>query len=160
MGPEDLSSLLWRERELLDLLVFKLEEEHLILTSGKTRWLEHATREVAHVVERLRAASLERTAVAASVALTWDLSDDASLTELSDGAPAGPWQEILADHHRSMMVIVDQIRSLRDSNLQFLQAGLRSTQDTAANLATEPGTYNHRGHTSQDAVSRLLDLSG
>ena len=160
MGPEDLSSLLWRERELLDLLVFKLEEEHLILTSGKTRWLENASREVAHVVGRLRAASLERTAVASSVALAWGLADDAGLLDLADGAPAGPWQEIFTDHHRSMMVIVEQIRSLRDSNLQFLQAGLRSTQDTAASLATEPGTYDHRGHTSQDTVSRLLDQSG
>ena len=71
MGPEDLTSILWRERELLELLVFKLEEEHLILTSGKTRWLDNATREVSHVAQRLRATSLERTAVAAAVANTW-----------------------------------------------------------------------------------------
>ena len=160
MGPEDLTSILWRERELLELLVFKLEEEHLILTSGKTRGLDNATREVSHVAQRLRATSLERTAVAAAVASTWGLADDAGLLDLADGAPDGPWQEILADHHRSMMVTVEQIRGLRDSNLQFLRAGLRSTQDTAANLATEPGTYDHRGHTSQDAVSRLLDQSG
>ena len=112
------------------------------------------------VAQRLRATSLERTAVAAAVASTWGLADDAGLLDLADGAPDGPWQEILADHHRSMMVTVEQIRGLRDSNLQFLRAGLRSTQDTAANLATEPGTYDHRGHTSQDAVSRLLDQSG
>lgn len=157
MGPEELTALLWRERELLDLLVFKLEEEHLILASGKTRWLEHATREVSHVVERLRATSLERTAVAVHVALRWELPEDAGLLDLADGAPAGPWQEILVDHHRAMMVAVEQVRGLRDLNLQFLRAGLLSTQDTAAALATEAGTYDHRGHTTQDAVSRLLD---
>lgn len=159
MGPEELSNLLWRERELLDLLVFKLEEEHLILTSGKTRWLDNATREVNHVAERLRAASLERTAAASAVAMTWGLTDDAGLLDLADGAPAGPWQEILREHQSSMMTTVEQIRGLRDANLQFLRAGLRSTQDTAANLTTEAGTYDHRGHTSQDAISRLLDES-
>lgn len=159
MGPEHLSSLLWRERELLDLLVFKLEVEHLILSSGKSRWLEHATREVSHVVERLRNTSLERTAAAAEVAQLWGLAADAGLLDLADGAPEGPWSEILTSHHGSMMNTVDQVRGLRDGNLQFLRAGLRSTQDTAANLSPEAGTYDHRGHTSQDAISRVLDQS-
>jgi len=35
----DLSSILWREREMLELLLFKLEEEQLILASGRSRWL-------------------------------------------------------------------------------------------------------------------------
>ena len=37
MSANDLSNLLWRERELLELLVFKLEEEQLLLTAGKAK---------------------------------------------------------------------------------------------------------------------------
>ncbi|MGA7204722.1 MAG: flagellar export chaperone FlgN [Specibacter sp.] len=159
MGPEELTTLLWRERELLDLLVFKLEEEHLVLTSGKTRWLENATREVGHVMEKLRATSLERTAVASAVAASWGKPEDAGLLDLADAAPAGPWADILTEHHRCMHLQVEQVRSLRDTNLDFLRAGLRSTQDTAAHLGPEAGTYNHHGHTTQDAGSRLLDES-
>lgn len=159
MGPEKLSSLLWREQELLDLLTFKLEVENLILSSGKTQWLEHATREVSHVADRLRNASLERAAASSHVAGMWGLADDASLLDLAAAAPEGPWEEILSGHHSSMMKRVELIRSLRDSNLQFLRAGLRSTQDTAAGLSPETGTYDHRGQTSQDAVSRILDQS-
>ncbi|MGO4384468.1 flagellar protein FlgN [Specibacter sp. RAF43] len=159
MGPEELTTLLWRERELLDLLVFKLEEEHLILTSGKSRWLDHATREVEHVLSRLRATSLERTALASSVSVDWGLADDASLLEMADGAPDGPWQEILESHQQAMSAQVEQIRGLRDTNLQFLRAGLRSAQDTVAGLVPDTGTYDHRGHTSQDPGSRFLDKS-
>ena len=36
MGANELSALLWRERELLELLSFKLEEEQLLLTAGKS----------------------------------------------------------------------------------------------------------------------------
>ena len=50
MGANDLSTFLWHERELLELLIFKLEEEQLLLTAGKTKWLQHATREVEQVV--------------------------------------------------------------------------------------------------------------
>ncbi|HUX71839.1 MAG TPA: flagellar protein FlgN, partial [Cellulomonadaceae bacterium] len=43
MGLMQLSDVLWQERHLLELLLFKLEEEQMILTSGRTRWLGHAT---------------------------------------------------------------------------------------------------------------------
>ena len=44
MSLSEISNILWRERRLLELLAFKLEEEHLVLASGRTRWLSHATR--------------------------------------------------------------------------------------------------------------------
>ena len=38
MGAHELSAMLWHERELLELLVFKLEEEQLLLTAvGQVR---------------------------------------------------------------------------------------------------------------------------
>jgi hypothetical protein len=159
MGPEELTTLLWRERELLDLLVFKLDEEHLILQSGKTRWLDHATREVEHVINRLRAASLERTAVASSVALGWGLAEDASLQDLAGAAQNGPWGEILLAHFVALTAQVAQVRTLRDTNLAFLRAGLLSAQETVAAHTSEAGTYDHLGHTHQDAGSRFLDKS-
>ena len=36
---EDLSLILWRERELLETLLYKLEMEQLVLASGSSRWL-------------------------------------------------------------------------------------------------------------------------
>ena len=45
MGAHELSALLWRERELLDVLQFTLEVEQLLLTAGNTRWLNGASAE-------------------------------------------------------------------------------------------------------------------
>ena len=39
MALSDVSNILWRERQLLELLVFKLEEEQLVLAAGRNRWL-------------------------------------------------------------------------------------------------------------------------
>ena len=83
MGAQELSTRLWQERELLDLLVFKLEEEQLLLTSGKTRWLGFATREVEQVLERLRGAGVDRTVEVAALAVEWGLPDDATLRQLT-----------------------------------------------------------------------------
>lgn len=159
MGPEELTASLWRERELLDLLVFKLDEEHLILASGRTHWLDHATREVEHVMNRLRAASLKRAAVASALALEWGLPENASLQNLAAAAAAGPWAEILSDHFAALLYQVEQVRSLRDTNLNFLRAGLISAQETVAGHTSDAGTYDNSGHTRQDAGSRFLDKS-
>lgn len=60
MGLNELSTVLWRERELLETLLFKLEEEELILASGRTRWIGRATREVEHVLDQIRGVELGR----------------------------------------------------------------------------------------------------
>ncbi|MCY0903372.1 flagellar protein FlgN [Arthrobacter sp. H14-L1] len=157
MGAQELSSLLWKERELLELLTFKLEEEQLILTSGNTRWLQHATREVEQVVERLRSAGLGRTVEAAALAKEWGIDEDASLRDIAAKAPAGPWAEIFAGHLKALGELTMRIRELRDANDQFLRAAARSTQETVAGLAPDAGTYDSRGGTGLDAGARLFD---
>lgn len=151
MSAQDLSALLWQERELLELLVFKLEEEQLLLTSGKTRWLHHATREVEQVLERLRDAGLARAVHASAVATEWGIADGATLRELAEAAPDGPWQELLSAHLQAMTALVSQIAALRDSNQQFLRAASRSTQETLAGIGTGTGTYAPDGATTYGA---------
>ncbi|MFB9798806.1 flagellar protein FlgN [Arthrobacter citreus] len=158
MGTQKLSALLWEERELLELLVFKLEEEQLLLTSGKSRWLQHATREVEQVLERLRAAALGRTVAVAALAQDWGTAEDATLRELVAAAPPGPWTEIFAGHLQAMTDLTIKIRELRDTNEQFLRAAARSAQETLAGLNSENGTYTASGSTAvSTAGARLVD---
>ncbi|KNC20029.1 flagellar biosynthesis protein FlgN [Arthrobacter sp. RIT-PI-e] len=148
MSAQDLSALLWQERELLELLVFKLEEEQLLLTSGRTRWLHHATAEVEQVLGRLRDIGLARAVHASDVAAQWGIDGGASLRELAVAAPEGPWNELLGAHLQAMTVLVAQIAALRDSNQQFIRAATRSTQETLAGIGTGAGTYAADGAAS------------
>ncbi|MGN6324957.1 flagellar protein FlgN [Pseudolysinimonas sp.] len=158
MGAQELSTRLWQERELLDLLVFKLEEEQLLLTSGKTRWLPFATREVEQVLERLRVAGVERTVEVAALAAEWGLPDDATLRALIDGAPSTAWADAFRGHLQALTDLTAQITALRDSNLQYLRAASRSTQETLARLDAESGTYDASGEASASpAVARLFE---
>lgn len=154
---QDLSARLWHERELLDLLTFKLEEEQLLLTAGKTRWLGHATKEVEQVLERLRVAGLERAAAAAAVAHDWGLPDDARLRDLAAGAPDAVWSEILSAHLQAMTEQSATIRLLRDANAQFLRAAARSTQETLASTDPSATTYDARGRTASPGAARFFD---
>jgi hypothetical protein len=160
VGANELSALLWRERELLELLIFKLEEEQLILMSGKSRWLQHATREVEQVMHRVRDAGLGRSVEVAALAREWGTEEDATLREVVSHAPTGPWTELFAAHLAAMASLATQIRSLRDVNEQFLRAAFRSTQETLAGLDNDANTYDFRGTSDMVASgARLFDTS-
>ena len=158
MGAHELSALLWREREMLELLMFKLEEEQLLLSAGRTRWLPFATREVEQVLGRLRQSALERSLEVSAVAAEWGTSEDATLKEIITHAPSDAWKETFQAHLQALNELSSGIAALRDSNLQFLRAASRSTQETLAHIVTDSGTYDARG--SADIPSpraRLLD---
>jgi hypothetical protein len=80
----EVSTILWRERQLLELLLFKLEEEQLLLAAGRTRWLAHATREVESVLEELKHAELARAVEVARVAEELGITGESSLRELAE----------------------------------------------------------------------------
>jgi hypothetical protein len=157
VGANEVSATLWRERELLELLLFKLEEEQLLLTTGKTRWLQHATREVEQVLERLRGLGLTRTVEVSDLAQEWGAGEDPTLRDLISNAPAGPWGEIFANHLAAMSELTSQIGQLRDVNEQFLRSALRSTQETLAGVGGDSGTYGLTGHTLDAGTARLID---
>lgn len=144
MSANDLSALLWRERELLELLTFKLEVEQLLLTAGRTRWIDHATREIEQVLDRLRGIGLERGVAVAQVAVEWGTAEDAPLRDLVAAAPPGPWGEIFGAHLTAMTDLSERIARLRDENERFLRAAARATQEALAGSdpSASPLTYD------------------
>ncbi|TFD73981.1 flagellar protein FlgN [Cryobacterium fucosi] len=158
MGANELSALLWRERELLELLIFKLDEEQLLLANGKTRWLQQATREVEQVLGHVREAGLARSVEVSALAAEWGTAEDATLRELVAHAPVGPWTEIMASHFAALGELTIQIKELRDANEQLLRAAVRSSQETLADVRTNTNTYDSRGTSDvRTAASRLFD---
>src|ERR1700677_2641129 len=97
MGFDDLSNVLWQERRILEMLVFKLEEKQLILISGRHHWLTHATAEVEQVLDSLRSSEDLRSTVVDTLVAELGLADHPTLTQLADSAP-DPWRDILRLH--------------------------------------------------------------
>ncbi len=158
MGAQELSTLLWRERELLELLLFKLEEEKLLLTAGKSRWLPFATREVEQVLERLRENGLERAMEVAVVGEEWGTGDDASLRSIIAVAPTDAWRDNFTGHLGALTELAASIAQLRDANVQYLKAAARVTQETLATISPEASTYDSRGNAGgQKPSAQLFD---
>ncbi len=120
MALSDVSNILWRERQLLELLVFKLEEEQLVLAAGRSRWLAYATREVENVLGEIKRIELERAVLVADAGRDLGLSGSPTLRELG-GLTPNPWDGIFAEHRRALLNLAQEIDSITKSNRELLQ---------------------------------------
>lgn len=155
----EVSSVLWRARELLDLLVFKLEEEQLLLAGGRSRWLARATHEVEIVLAEIRHVELQRAMEVDEAARLLDLPPGPSLRQLSECAPE-PWGEILREHRAAFLTSTAEVSALAESNRELLTASylaVQETLDTLAGRPEAPATYTAVGAQAGSARSRLID---
>lgn len=156
---EKLSLILWRERELLELLAYKLEAEQLVLASGRTRWLAHSTREVEQVLETLRETEVLRAVAADEVAERFGLPAAPTLAQIAEIAP-DPWRGILDDHRTAFLTATQEISELAESNRGLITAGYRSARETLLALGSNADGYSPDGSAVLDVPrQRLVDRS-
>lgn len=159
MSASELSALLWQERELLDVLEFRLESEQALLAVGKTRWIQRASDEIAAIIAQLRKLNLVRDVEVAALAQEWQMEQPLpKLRELIAAAPEPVWQEIFGAHLTALLTSIERVGALRDSNDHLLRAAIRSTQETLVGLGDSAGIYDANGTASPTtAPARLID---
>ncbi len=157
MPLKALSDILWRERELLEQLLFKLEVEQLFLVTGRTTRLPLATREVEEVLETFRRTELGRTMEVEEAALLLGLPSGVSLLELAQAAPA-PWDVILLEHRKTFVRLTSEISELAQNNRDLLATSHRATQETLMSLRETVRTYDPSGTAAASTPgAQLLD---
>ena len=104
----EVSNILWRERNLLELLAFKLDSERLLARAGRTRWLARADHEVEVVIGVLKAVELERSIGVQALVDELGLDSDPTLVALADHAPS-EWAGIFNDHRRALLQLASDV---------------------------------------------------
>lgn len=159
MSFSALNSVLWSERQLFELLLFKLEEEQLLLAAGKSRWLPHSTREVENVLEQIKDIELDRSIESDAVALLMGLPENSPLSVIADNAPE-PWNDLFVSHRTAFVQLTAEIEGLVSLNRELLTTSQRAAQETLLNIQRDKSMYNESGNASHgEAQPRLLDQS-
>ena len=160
MGLNEVSNILWQERQLLELLLFKLEEEQLVLASGRARWLERTP--------PVRSSSCSRRSSGPSwpVPSRWTRwppssgwSPGPSLRQLAETVPR-PWQGIFEQHRRAFLTTTQEILALAQVNRDLLSRGQQATREALAWLGdAEADVYTPSGATTSSyaAGPRLVN---
>lgn len=156
---ERLSLVLWRERELLEELLYRLEVEQLVLASGRSRWLAHATRDIDALLGTVRETEVLRAVAADEAAAAAGMSANPSLAALAEAA-GEPWTMILTEHREAFVTLTADIATLADSNKHLISAGYRSARETLLSLGESVDGYAADGSATADAArTRLVDRS-
>ncbi len=159
MDHQHLSTLLWREQELLDLLLFKAEEKQYLILTGKTRWLPRIAHEIEVVLDQLRSIEVERAAATEQIATNLGLGSNPSLRQLADAAPS-PWDDLYAKHHESLLALVTELRGLSDVNRELIEGGLAAIDQALLSVRTPTaGTYTAHGRQAA-GTSRPVSFDG
>ncbi|MFM7534975.1 MAG: flagellar protein FlgN [Acidimicrobiales bacterium] len=140
----DISTILWRERQMLEQLLFKMTVEHLVLSTGDTRWLPKATEEVELVLESIGRAELLRAMAVREVGERLGLGAAPTLRELIPQAPA-PWDAVLQEHRNAFLELTAEIEEMARTNRELIQRGAMAVRQLLESLgAAEPDALSRR----------------
>jgi flagellar biosynthesis/type III secretory pathway chaperone len=139
MSMPDLAAVLWRQRELLEKLVYRLECEQLLLAAGRSRFLAQATSEVEALIEELHVVELQRASAADDVARELGLEPGSTLEELA-GTAQPPWTEVLLEHRHALLSVTGELSALAETNKHLMATGLKAVEQTLAGLGLRHGT--------------------
>src|SRR4249919_3610448 len=156
---EKLSLILWRERELLDTLLYKLDLEQLVLGSGRSKWLMRAAKEVESVLELIRETEILRATAADEAAQAIGLTHNPSLRALAE-AVEDPWRTIMLDHRDAFAALTREVSELAEASRDLITVGYRSAQSTLLALSESADGYTPDGSAVTGLVRhQLVDRS-
>lgn len=157
MSLDALSRQLWKQRETLEVMLFKLEEERLVTATGSSRWLPRATRELEAIIAQAQTMELERSMESEAVAVELGLAPEASLSEIAEAAEE-PWKTLLTQHREALMTLTTEIADMSKANQEVLSSLQRATQETLMSMQGGAATYDEDGSVqSLDNGSSLID---
>jgi flagellar biosynthesis/type III secretory pathway chaperone len=133
MSLPDLAAVLWRQRDLLERLTYRLECEQLMLAAGRIRFLATATAEVETLVSELRTLELHRAATSEQAAVAAGLDPSAGLEELA-AAVQPPWTGVLLERREALIVLTRELGALAETNRTLMAAGMRTVESALASL--------------------------
>ncbi|MDQ1287662.1 MAG: hypothetical protein QG622_1227 [Actinomycetota bacterium] len=155
MSIPDLAAVLWRQRELAECLIYRLECEQLLVAAGHTRFLGVATAEVEQLLGEMSIVEMQRSAIADRVGAEFGLDPGATLEEIA-GSVQPPWTEVLIEHRQALITLTSELSALAEANRHLMAAGMKAVETAMANLGLRQGTTS----LGYDAQGRSETIAG
>ncbi len=155
MSLPDLAAVLWRQRELLERLVYRLECEQLLVAAGRTRFIALATGEIEALLDELQVVELQRAGIADVAAREFGLPVGSTLETLA-GTAQPPWSEVLLEHRQALVTLTGELAVLAESNRHLMAAGLAAVEQALAGL----GLRQQSASVGYDAQGRRAFTAG
>lgn len=151
MGASELSSALWVSRTSMERLLYKMETLLLMVSSGRTEWLQHASTEIEEATQILGSAQLHTEVMIAEVAANWGLPTPTTLTQLVEKGTHPVWGQLLEAHLEHVRELEMRIKAASTAAQQYTTQGLISAQEAMAAAGFHPDSLE------EATEARILD---
>lgn len=155
MSLPDLAAVLWRQRELIERLCYRLECEQLLLAAGRTSRLSLATTEVEMTVDDLQVLELQRAEASDRAATELGLPLGSGLCDLAAAAQP-PWTGVFLEHRSALIALTEELKILAESNKQLVTGGMAALQAAMNSI----GSLAEASSLGYDASGRVDATSG
>ncbi len=154
----DLSESLWRTRELLESLAYRIEVQRALVETGRGSWLARSTRDVDELLGTMRSAELARAVDLLPLTELLGMAPEASLRELADAVPA-PWDQVLAEHRHALAELTGQLTEAALANRELLASSARAIDEALARFrgTGTDSTYTASGSRDRESAARFFD---
>lgn len=133
MDLSGLSSVLWRERDILENLLYRLDVQQMLLMSSRDMWLVRSSREIEDAIEKVRSIELERAVRFDQAARDLGLELSPSLTHLAEAAEE-PWKGLLNEHYEAFTDLSARIQTVTALNRELAAAAQHATQAVMSSI--------------------------
>lgn len=158
MGYSELSQLLSHEINLLETLLFKLEEEYLLVDNGRHHYLATADAEINAVVDDLKTLELRRALASAEVCNGLGIDTFSSLKEIV-GIAQEPWDKVLGDLRLGLLLVSAKIAKVQNGLSGLLSQRIALVEDILT-LVDSDGSrsfYGKNGRMRMDSSLSIVD---
>lgn len=125
---DELSRVLWTQRELIDVLQYRLEVQRLMLIASRPDRLSMALSEVESAMAAIREVETARDAIVRRCAEFLGLAPNATITQLRNAAPE-PWHTLLAEHQEALLAQVAETERLAATNRELSARGVADMRE-------------------------------
>lgn len=154
----DLSESLWRTRELLESLAYRIEVQRALVETGRGSWLARSTRDVDELIATIRTSELSRAVELLPLTELLGLSPEASLREVAEAVPT-PWDQVFAEHRHALAELTQGLTEAALANKELLASSARAIDEALARFRTTGtgSTYTASGSRDRESSARFFD---
>ena len=154
----DLSESLWRIRDVLEALAYRIEVQRALVETGRSTWLARSTRDVDDLIATMREAELSRAIDLLPLTEILGLPPEASLRDVAAVAPA-PWDHVLAEHRHALAELTTELTAAALANRELLASSASAIDEMLARFRgpNTASTYTASGSPDRDQARHLFD---
>jgi hypothetical protein len=134
----ELNQLLWRQRDVLSDVVYRLEVQQLLLVDGRDRWVDRSVEDLERALERVERYQRMQRDLLDELSVHLPVQGGSRLSEVVSVVPS-PWDGILEEQQAALLVLITEIESASRDNVGLVRRGMAQVEEVMQQLGRAGG---------------------